>query len=106
MYIISSNSFSNDTDVDDETFLAQVPSFRPMELHVAPQKDSPVVGKIVLRCHKMYSLSTLSESQSKTIGMISLLFYQILHINKDDQIMKRTRPGDSEREGAPSGCRG
>ena len=40
----SSNKLSRDTNVD--TLVTQFPSFRPMELHVAPQKDSPVIRKV------------------------------------------------------------
>ena len=50
----SSNSLSRDTNVD--TLVTQFPSFRPMELHVALQKDSPVIRKVgnlgyyIIRC--------------------------------------------------------
>ena len=40
----SSNSLSRDTNVD--TLVTQFPFFRPMELHVALQKDSPVIRKV------------------------------------------------------------
>ena len=40
----SSNSLSRDTNVG--TLVMQFPSFRPMELHVALQKDSPVIRKV------------------------------------------------------------
>ena len=50
----SSNSLSRATNVD--TLVRQFPSFRPMELHVALQKDSPVIRKVgnlgyyIIRC--------------------------------------------------------
>ena len=61
----SSNKLSRDTNVD--TLVTQFPSFRPIELHVAVQKDSPVIrevdnlGDYIIRCTPFnYVLSFVS----------------------------------------------